>query len=769
MNDLSLAKERDLPPPLFEREPDGRGEGSELVEYARVILKRRWSIVGLTLLVGLIAVLVTNNMRHTYRSTATILFENSKPKVVSIEEIYNQAAAGNREYMQTQVGILKSDDLARKVVKRLNLTEHPDFDARVSRPGLVQKYRAEFFPPEEPVDPPKVSEEDLLRTAAARVRGGLQVTIIRNTNLAEISFVSYDPKIAAAVPNELADAFIDNDLDSRVAMTQKATGWLRTRMGELRTKVDESERALQQFRERERIVDAKGLAQSGASQQLAQLSSSALAARTKRIETEAAVAQIRQIASGKSDASYESVPAVLRHPLVQRQKEVEGEAERRVAEAAKRYGPAHPIMIKARAELETAKENSQRQVANVVDLITREFEQAKANEEASNQALERSKLEIQSLNRKEFQLGVLERELTQNRNLYELFVNRLKETTITGDLETTIARVIDPALVPGFAFGPNKRRMVLTSAAVAFVVAALLALLLDRLSNTINSTGSVEERLGLPALGVLQLVKGLPRRKGFAAELAFFNDSQSTFAEAVRTVRTSVLMSALDDPHKVIVVTSSLPGEGKTTLSFNLACALGQVKKVLLIDADVRRPMIGRFIGFDTKAMGLSDLVAGNVAASECIVKHKKADIWVLPAGTIPPNPLEILSSERFHQVLEGLKQQFDIIVMDSAPVQLVSDAVVLSQHASGVIYVVRADSTPYQVARNGIRRLKRANARMMGVVLNQLDLDKAERYYGEYSGYRSYRGYKKYGYHRGYGRTYGTYGSDAKTEEAKA
>jgi capsular exopolysaccharide synthesis family protein len=421
-------------------------------------------------------------------------------------------------------------------------------------------------------------------------------------------------------------------------------------------------------------------------------------------------------------------------------------------------------MVKAKAEAETARENTRRQIESAVALIAREYEVARTTETSVERALGQSKSDIQSLNRKEFQLGVLEREVAQNRNLYDMFVNRLKETSATGGgLESTIARVIDPAAVPGAAFAPNKNQIIVTATAVALLLGALLALLLDRLSNTLNSSSGVEQRLGVPALGVLQLIKGVggaAKKKGFISELAFFNDSQSAFAESVRTVRTSVLMSALDDKHKLVVVTSSVPEEGKTTVAYNLACALGQVKKVLLIDADMRRPKIAKLIGHDSKAPGLADLVAGQAQFSQCIIPQEKAGIYVMPAGTVPPNPLELISSQRFAEMIEKIRDAFDIVIVDSAPLQLVSDSLVLSQYASGVIYVVKADATPYQVAQNGLKRLRRVGAPVMGVVLNQLDLEKAEKYYGEYSGYRSYKGYRKYGY-RGYGKTYGQQQAD--------
>jgi len=442
---------------------------------------------------------------------------------------------------------------------------------------------------------------------------------------------------------------------------------------------------------------------------------------------------------------------------VQRMKEQEAEAEKRVNDAAKRYGPEHPRMIQARSELDSARENTRRQVEIVVAGLAREYEVARANEQSIERALAQSKADIQGLNRKEFQLGVLEREVQQNRNLYDMFVNRLKETSAAGDLQSTIARVIDPATVPGAAFAPNKRQIVILSAFVTFVLSVLLALLLDRLANTLNSTADVENRLGIPALGVLQKIKGFPK-KGFVSEVAFFHDSQSTFAEAVRTVRTSVLMSALDEAHKVVIVTSSVPEEGKTTVSFNLAGALGQVKKVLLIDADLRRPKIGKLLGRESRQPGLSDLVAGQAQLSQCVFFDERPGIYILTAGTVPPNPLELLSSKKFADAMKKLRDAFDVIVVDSAPLQLVSDAQVLSQFASSVIYVIKADSTPYQVAQNGLKKLHRVNAPVLGVVLNQLDLEKAEKYYNEYSGYRSYKGYRKAGY--GGSKTYGTSGT---------
>jgi len=743
MNDLNLQERLAQAEP--QRGPLDEANSLDIVQYWKAISKRRWSILALMILMTILATLIVFAVKPLYKGAAVLLIEQGKNKVVSIEEIYSKGIV-EPQYYQTQVEILKSDELARKVVEKLKLQNHPEYDPRQTESDIVARWIPLFR------DPKPKSEEDAIKAAVRRFKKDLDIELVRNSQLARISFVSYDRELAGTVPNAVAEAFIESDLEARMAMTQKASDWMRGRMGELRGKLDAAEKALQDFRDREHIVDVKGVAMSGASKQLDDLTGRLVEARQKRLQAESAYSLSQQVRTGtRAQTSFDSVPAVMRDPLVQRMKEQEGEAERRLSDAQNRYGPEHPKMIQAKSELAAAKENTRRQIDVVVNGLSREYEAARANEIATEQALAQSKADIQGFNKKEFQLGILEREVQQNRGLYELFVNRLKETAAAGDMQSTIARVVDPAIVPSGPYAPRKVLIISVVALATLVIAAMLALLLDRLANTVNSTSDVENRLGYPVLGVLQKIKGF-MKKGMASELAFFQDTQSTFAEAVRTVRTSVLMSALDEMHKVVVITSSVPEEGKTTLSFNLACALGQVKKVLLVDGDLRRPKVSRLVGRDPRAPGLADLVAGQAQVSQCVFFDDRAGVHILASGTVPPNPLELLSSARFQSVITKLKEAFDIVVIDSAPLQLVSDAQVLSQFASSVIYVVKADATPYQVAQNGLKKLRRVNAPILGVVLNQLDLEKAEKYYDEYSGYRSYKGYKKYGYTKAYG-----------------
>ena len=759
MNDRSLTENdfaasrslvnRVAPAPvgLAQAQFSGEGETLDLVEYWRSITKRKWSILGLVVLVCVITLLVVMSMRPTFRSTATVLIEQGKSKVVSIEEVYN-AMGGNREYYQTQVEILKSRELARKVVDRLKLATHPNFDPRQQETSMRSYLSpSNWFATREPP-----TDDSILKSVIKQVGEDLQIQPVRNSQLVQISFSTYDKELSAKVPNTLAEVFIESDLDARVAMTQKAGSWLSERMSELRVKLDASEKSLQDYRERERIVDVKGVAMSGASKALEQATTDLVTVRTRRAEAESLFNQVKAARAGKASGGYESIPAVLRNPTVQKLKELEAEAERKIADASKRYGPEHPRMVQANAELASARENSKRQIESVVAGVEKEYEVARANEQALERALGQSKSEIQGLNRKEFQLGVLEREAQGNKQLYDMFVTRFKETNVAGDLQSTVARVVDPAAVPNVAYAPKKLQIVSIAAAVALLIGIMLSLLLDRISNTINTASEIESRLGLPMLGYLQKVAGFGK-KSMTSELAFLNDSQSLFSESIRTIRTSVMMSALDSAKKVIVVTSSVPSEGKTTVCFNLACALAQVNKsVLLVDGDMRRPKIGRLVGREKGAPGLSNMVSGVAPISDCIIKHEQGGFHVLTAGFIPPNPLELISSTKFADVLDKLKEAFDVVLIDSPPVGLVSDALVLTQVANEVIYVVKADSTPYQLARSGIKRLAMVNAPVLGVVLNQLDLERAEKYYGEYSGYGRYSGYKGYAY--GYGQS---------------
>jgi succinoglycan biosynthesis transport protein ExoP len=729
--------------PIERPEHDADRLAEQLRFWRRSISKHKWSALALALAIALLTTLIVFVIQPTYRSTATLMLESNKSKVVSIEEVYS-AMSSNREYYQTQAEILKSEELARRIVTKMKLVDHPVMDPRKQSEGgfSLKKMVPAAWLGEDDAD--KYTPEKMQTAVITRFKKELTIELVRNSQLIKISYESPDKEFAAAAANWVAEGFIEADMDARLAMTQKAGAWLTERLSGLRKKLEESERALQQFRERERIVDAKGVAQSGASRQLEQLSEGLVSARQKRAEAEAAYQQVQ--AAQKSKIDVESIPAVQKNAIYIQLKAAESAAESRLADAAKKYGPEHPKRQTADAEVRAAKENTRRQIDTITTSITKEYELARAQEGAVERALAQSKGDILGMNRKEYELGVLEREVASNKSLYDMFTSRMKETNAAGDLQSPIARVVDPAVVNAIPYSPKKLRIIGIAAVVGLILGIMLALLLEYLDNTVKNAEDVDTKLRQSMLGQLPRIKG--KLEAGDLQIAFVKDKDPGFSEEIRSIRTGVMLSSIDSPHKVLLVTSSIPGEGKTSVATNIALALGQVRKVCLIDADMRRPTVAKVLGVDTTSKGLSNLVSGSDPTAECLHFNKELGIHIIPSGVVPPNPLELLSSIRFAEAMKWLEESFDVVVIDSPPLQLVSDPLILSQYANSVIYVVKADSTPYQVALGGLERLREAKAHVLGVVINQMDREKADRYYG-YGKYSAY----------GYGKKYGGYG----------
>jgi polysaccharide biosynthesis transport protein len=745
---MSRISNGDLQPPSF-KPLVGAPPPPDLVRYLRTLNRYKWGILMVVVAVGMLAAMYASILRPIYRSTATLYLESGKPKLVSNQEMYDSWSVSSRDYFLTQFEIIKSRDFAERLVRVMQLTKHPEYDPRQQAKPWYAAWVPERFLPIAPAKAPgennAQSEEDILEGVVFNVMGGITLQPVRNTQLVKISFDSHDPALAERVPNTLAMIYIIADLETRGETTRRSMSFLNTQAEELKRKLSESERALQAYREQEKIVVAKGASVAGAIRQLEDLATSLEDARRKGTEAEAVYNQLSTARQGQSPAALESLSVVQKNPVVVRFREAEAEAERRVSEASKRYGAEHPKMVAAQSDLKAVQENLRRQIATVIESATKDYEVAKANEANLERALSRAKAESQAYNRKEFTLSSLERDVASNRQLYDLFTQRSKETN-TGDLPASIARVIDTAIFPKAPFGPNKRNIIGIAMLIALLVSVSIALLLEQMDITVKTSHEVESKLEVKAVGVLPRLWLKP---GAHIERLFVDENQSAFTEGIRTIRSDVLLSGIDSPQKVVLLTSSLPQEGKTTIACNLAFAFSQIKKTLLVEADMRRPRIGRILGVEPRRPGLSELVAGRAPLDECVAPVDNSNLWVLQSGRLPMNPLDLLSSQHFAEVMETLKQAFEVIVIDSPPLHLVSDALVLSQFASTVLYVVKADSTPYPQARHGLTQLQRLNEPALiglGVVLNQLDLDRANKYYGEYKGYGG-RYYRKYGY----------------------
>ena len=728
-------------------EENVQDEEIDLRHLLFTVLRYKWSILAFAITVSVLASLWAYSLVPIYRATASLLIESEEAKVISIEDVYG-LPGGNWEYYETQLHILRSRALAEKVFDTLHLEKHPEYLPDNKPKSFIasldfKKWFMNLFPGDL-IEKDKLSapvDESMRKNIlVSGLMGRLDIELLTDSQIIAISYDSIYPELSANIPNALADAYINSFLEADLEKTQKATSWITKRTSELRKKFEESERQLQAFIEKENMVDVEG-GNSLATSELGTLTSSLLEARRKRSESEALYQQVKLIESSQSLERLESLPAVLNHPLVSGAYRTRAESQRKVSELSKRYGPKHPKMIAAITDLKTSDTYLRKQIDNVIKGVAKEYEIARAEESHFNQAINQTKNQVKETNKKSYQLAALQREVETNRQLYEIFLTRFKETAATSDLQPVNARIIDTAVVPSGPYKPNRKRIVLIALILSLMLGIGLVLLIEHLDNTFRDSGTLEERLRLPVLGVLPKLKVWG--PNHSAMHLFIKDFKSGFSESVRTIRTGIMLSNIDIDKKVIVVTSSVPSEGKSLVSSNLAAAVAQMKKTLLIDADMRKPVIAASYKLGKTAKGLSELVSMTADLSDCVHKTGTKRLDILPSGVVPPNPLELLSSNRFKLVIEELKKHYDYIIIDSAPIVAVSDPRVLANIADGVVFVVKADETTLPLVKKGVKKLLDMDVHIIGTVLNQVSPKKKSKYGYYDSNYYSYYGYK--------------------------
>ncbi len=710
----------------------------DLGRLFRAVLRYKWGILGLAFAITLATGLIVFSMQPVYSASASIVLESQEANVVNVEEVYS-LGAGNYNYTQTQFEILKSRSLAERVVRKLQLYKHPAFipEEKDEETHWYDFDLKSLLPASEKEPPVQLTQEEkdeqAIQDITIAVAGGLKVSPVQYSYIVYLSYESTDRHLAAQIVNAIAEEFINSNLENRLSGTLQATDWLSERLADLKENLRESEQALQDFRDREGLVDIEGVTGLGGNE-LKSLSQRLQEASKARIEAQ----NIKEDVQGMTNASTDelmTIPAVLQHQGIRDIKREHSAAERKVAELAKRYGLKHPKMIAAQSDLDAADSDLAKEVRDVVSGISREYEVALRNERQLQANWEARKTEMQDFNRVEFQLEELQRDVDTNRQLYDIFFTRIKTVSETGGFEKPHARIVDRAMTPTWPVKPNKKLSVTLAFILGIMLGCGVAILLDILDNTIKSPDDVQDKLGAPLLGTI------PRQKTDKSGSfdQFWQKPQSQYAEAIRTIRTGVVLSGLDNPAKIIVVTSTVPGEGKSTVALNLGAALGQMENTLVIGADLRRPSLAQKCGLAPNHQGLSHFVSGTAKLEDCIEHLPDLQMHVMPAGIIPPNPLEMISSRRFVDALKFLGEKFDRIVIDSAPVQAVSDALILASYAQSVIYVVKADATSATQAQKGIASIVASNEPLTGVVLNHFDAKKAGSYGSKYYQYGDY------------------------------
>lgn len=702
----------------------------DLRKLIKPVMQSKWRIIAFALLITALTTFVVFSLTPIFKSTATLLIEAEQARAIKIEEVYG-INSGQQEYYLTQFEIIKSRSIAERVFTDLDLMNHPSFEVKPSILSQV-KPMLDFLPLGQNE---AVSDAVKKQMMVDAFMADINVSPVRKTQLVNVSYDSSDPELAARVANAIGDAYILSQLEAKMGMTNKANTWLGGRLEDLRLKLDSSEQKLEQFRAQNGLVDVEGVTALDA-KELERLSDEITVARSNKTQAESFLAVVRKY--GKSDISrLESLPEVTSHISIQNVKKEVVLVERKVAELKQVYGPKHPTMIGANAELKIVQENLRIQIGRLVQGIEDEAQSATQKLQSLEAQFNKSKGAFQNLSSVDTDYRRLLREVATNRQLFESFLSRQKETEVTGDFDSPVARFTDRAVMSLEPIKPKKKLIVVLAFVASLGLGIVLVLVFDSMNDTIKSTADVEQILAQRALGYIPKA---PKKSAFEKiNFAFFDPEQRLHAESVRSIRTSLSLLAIGEPLSVIEVTSSFPNEGKTAVSMNIAFAYSAMEKVLIIDADMRKPNMGMRFGLPSFQHGLANYLTGTDALAQCIVKDVKPNVDLMPAGAVPLNPLELLSSPKFAELLAELKGQYSKIIIDTPPVHAVSDALVMSAHCDAVVAVVKTGHTRTDAIKLTLAKLTQARGKVFGVVLNQFNTDEARQYYGQYGYYQAY------------------------------
>ncbi|WP_018928899.1 GumC family protein [Pseudomonas umsongensis] len=729
-NSPSIYVERPLQAHLPQHQQHGEEKDTiDLLKFWRVIWRAHWKIAWLVLLACALAMAILSFIPAQYIGSATLLIKEKTPPLLTFQQV-TDSSSGTVDYLQTQLALLQSRDLAERAVKKLNLTTNPVTDPRqqpqswfTPREWLANLDLGQWWPALDFLIPQQVTptETDIFNEVTQNLMKRTDVKFVGKSQLLNIEVLLPDPDLAAATANAIAQGFIDSQFDNSLKSSQTNASWMNSRLVELRNNLRIAEDKLQAYREEQGLVDVGGVATISANE-LEMTGNRMIDARRNLAEAESRYRQVQALSNGDL-SRLSSVPAVLSNALVQKFQAQQAKAQAKVEELSGRYGPKHPTLIAALAELRTATDSLRLQVRQVVASIEQDYQLAKASENSLHKSFNSNKTQIQDISRKEFQLRELQREVDSSRALYETFITRLKETAATSDMDSTKARIVDPAIVPLEPSKPRKTLIMVIVAIAAALIGMALALISEARNKTFKTDEAVESMLNIPLLSVVPLVTKRSRRQ--LARL-FDDNEHPRFCETIRNLRTWLMLHSGEKPSQVVLVASTMADEGKSTIANNLAYSLALLERVLLIDADMRRSSLSLNFDFPADSPGLANVLAGTARLEDCI--RTVGNLDMLPAGKLAPPPLDLLSSPCLAPLLEALKSRYQRIIIDSPPAQMVSDALLLAKHSDAVIYVIKAESTPVSQVQKCLAILQQSHAPVFGVVLNQVDLRKARK-----------------------------------------
>lgn len=701
-----------------------------LLDYWRVLVRRRWLILGSLVFALAAAVIVSLHTTPLYRANGQITINKANPDPLGFKQNTTSDSDSSVDVdLATEARILKSNSLALQAAQKLqphapfeeSTPDTPDVNSNTSLTGPAQLS--------------KEQQDKLTRV----FRTGLAIEVIPDTRIVDIAYISADPHAAANAVNALINTYIEQNLKSRFEATTQAAEWLTKQLSDLQVKVEISEEKLVRYQKEHGIVgtDEK---QNIITSKLEDLNKQLTEAEADRIQKQA-VYQLTL--SGDPEA----VSMVSQNGYLQSLRAERADLKNQIAQATVQLGSAYPKVVEFKSRIAQLDETIDAELKKTIGRIHNDYVGALGREKMQREALEQQKEEASQLSQSAIEYNLLKRDADSNRQLYDSLMQKLKEAGLSAGLSSTNVHVVDPASAPLTPFTPDIPRNLEIAFLIGLTGGIALAFVLEALDTTVGTPDQAEGITFLPSLTVIPLAIELrgyakndrllskPRSDEEAAALAYTRP-HSQMAEAYRALRTAILLSLPDAPPKLILVTSPVPQDGKTTTALNCAIVLAQEgRRVLLVDADLRRPSILKTLAMRS-GVGLTTLLAGNALSESVIVPSPQLpNLFVLPSGPMSPHPSELLGSERMEHLLACWREMFDHVIIDSAPVLAVTDSVRLSVKADAVLLVVRSSHTRKAALRRASILLAQVKANTLGIVFNGVNLKSPDHYYYYYSG----------------------------------
>ncbi len=723
--------------------PSGEGEPS-IQQYLSILLKRKM-LIFIVFVVVLGGVTVWTYMQtKIYRATATVIVDRRAPQVLgkAVGEVVELSAGSywsNKEYMKTQEAVISSKRLASKVAEKHLLAQNPRFWTRTN----VTK-GDEAKPGSHTLD-----------EAAGRIRGMINASTVRDSNILEISVEHPKPAMAAKLANAVAAEFLNEGLDRKASYTTKAAKWLHVQMDDLKKKLNDAEDALYQYKKDKDIISVSLEArQTLINRRIERITDALNDARIKRLSVSA---RLKQLSHAQTQNPMEiSFSPVLESVTIQTLKDSYIREQRALGAVSSGYGPKHPMVREQVVKVDLALKDLEREVKAVLNSVKAQFQEVRDIEVKLAGEMERAKKEAHAINKQELDYQRLKREQMNNAQLYGVVLSRWKESNLSSQLPFTNVRSLDRAVESSAPVRPRVSVNMILGAFLGMLLGIALAFLVETMDRTVKTQEEIDLIPGLPYLGMVPRIPGSQKlREGKRrpdsdpeVDLIVHRNPGSTVAEQCRSIRTNLLFASPDSPMEKLLVSSAGPREGKTTAAASLAITMAQSgSRVLLVDTDMRRPRLHRIFGVGNQ-IGVTTILSGDAEIEDVVKDTEVPNLFILPSGITPPNPAEICQSVKFKKMLDDLSERFDRVIMDSPPIMLVTDAVVLSTLVDGALIVARSGATSRMALTEATRSLLDVGSKVLGCVLNDFNLEKR--------GYGYYR-YSRYGYYR-YSSGYNSY-----------